>query len=101
VGEYVVGRNQVCAEPLGHHAARLVLPEERYARGDTPLAGRLGHVRRRLDPQAWDSPGHGVLEEVAVVRRDLDDEAFRPQCEPLGHDVDVAAGMVHPRVGVR
>ncbi len=43
---------------------------------------------------------HEVLEEVAVVRRELDHEAVRPEIEAVGDHVDVPARMLDPRVGV-
>src|SRR5207244_7164618 len=43
----------------------------------------------------------GVLEEVAVVAPDLDDEAVAGEAEPLGHLVRVAARVLDPARRVR
>ena len=68
----------------------------------TPLATRrLGDVGGRLDAERPDAAGDGVLQEVAVVARDLDDERVRPEAEPLDRQVDVVACVTDPRVGVR
>ena len=37
-----------------------------------------GDIPCRLDPERWDSPLDEVLQQVAVVTRQLDDEALEP-----------------------
>ncbi len=55
---------------------------------------------RRLDAEHGDALREEVLEEIPVVRRELDDEAVRPEREPLAHLVDVATRVLDPRVRV-
>ena len=45
--------------------------------------------------------GEEVLQEIPVVRRELDDEALRPEREPLAHLLDVRPRVLDPRVRVR
>ncbi len=61
---------------------------------------RLGDVQRRLDPEHRDALREEVLQEISVVRRELDDEAVPPEREPLAHLVDVRARMLDPGVRV-
>jgi hypothetical protein len=42
-----------------------------------------------------------MLEQVAVVARDLGHQAGLGQAEPLGHGVGIPLGVRHPGVGVR
>ena len=81
-----------CAE-LGAEELR----DRRHAAGHRSL----GDVARRLDSQHRDPLRQEVLEEVAVVRGELDDEAVSPS-ESLSRDlIDVAPGVLDPRVRVR
>ena len=50
------------------------------------LRGGLGDVARRLDAQRRDAQLDEVLEQVAVVAGELDDEAVAPEAEAVdGH----------------
>ena len=51
--------------------------------------------------QDADAARQEVLEEVAVVRRELDDEALAAETEPFGDRVDIAPCVLDPGIGVR
>src|SRR5688572_20840859 len=84
VREDVVADDEIGATALlgASFAQRLSeeLPQHRYSQR---LGGGCGTVRR-LDAEARNSGFHEVPEQVTVVRRDLDDEAFRVELQPPG-----------------
>ena len=101
VGEDVVPGHQVRAPvPLGDLAAG-VGAEELYLGTDAAGAGRLGHVRGRLDAEHRDARGLEVLQQITIVAGDLGDQAVAGQAEPTDHRLRVSLRMRHPGVGVR
>ena len=75
VGEDVVGDDQVGPAVLGGDVGLPVSsPRKRTSVGTPLLDRRLGDVGGRLDAEAADAAVAHVLEQVAVVARDLDDE---------------------------
>ena len=100
LGQDVVGHHQVGLAPFAGQPAGQLLAEELGQGGDPSFGGHLGHVAGRLDPEHRDPPGDEVLQQVAVVAGQLDDQALGAQPEPLGGQVGVVAGVAHPGVGV-
>ena len=86
---------------LGRQFAGGVLPKELDDGGDALPDGDLGHVRRRLDAQARDAPGHEVLEQVSVVACELDHLVLRAETKPLDHLLGVDPAVLDPAIGVR
>ena len=82
-------------EPLGELDAE-ELDERRHA----ALLRRDRDVRRRVDPEHRHALRQEVLEQVAVVRGELDDEALGAEAEPVGDHVRVGARVLDPGVGV-
>ena len=74
--------------------------EELDARRDPLAIGDVGHVRRRLDAQHRDPGAAEVLQQVAVVARDLDDQARRAQPELRDHPRR-SGGSARPSCRVR
>ena len=101
LGEHVGPADQVGLLALRRQLARRPLAEERDQGRDALLDGHLRHVGRRLDAEDGDALLHEVLQQVAVVARDLDHEAVLPEAEPLRDHVRVAAHVLDPAVGVR
>ena len=100
LGQDVVAQHEIRAAPLRGQAPAEVGAEELGEGLDAALDRRLRDVQRRLDAEHRDALRQEVLQEVAVVGRDLDDEALGSEPEPIGHLVDVAAGVLDPRVRV-
>ena len=67
----------------------------------TPLARAASAVLAVGSMPSTGTPGHEVLQQIAVVAGDLDHQRFGAEAEPLDHRLGVAAGMLHParRVG--
>ena len=100
LGQDVVAQHEIGAAPLRSQAPAEVGAEELGEGLDAALDRRLRDVQRRLHAEHRDALRQEVLQEVAVVGRDLDDEAPGSEPEPIGHLVGVAAGVLDPRVGV-
>ena len=96
----VVAENEVGLPALLCELASQVRAEELRHRFHPERDGRVRDIQRRLDAEHRDALRQEVLQEVAVVRGDLDHEAVRPEREALGHRVDVAPRVLDPRVGV-
>ncbi len=86
------GPPSVTGEALGRLPA-----EEGHERRHTALLRVLGDIGRRVDAEERDARSDEVLEEVAVVRRELDDEIVLAQREPLTDHLDVVARVLDPR----
>ena len=95
VAEHEVGGAALADEPLGELDAE-ELDERRHA----PLLGRDRDVRRRVDPEHRHALRQEVLEQVAVVRGELDDEALRAEAEPVADHLHVGVRMLDPGSGV-
>ena len=96
VPEHEIGVTALRGEPTPELA-----PKNSVIVSDAARDRGLGDVPRRLDAEHRDALREEVLQEVAVVRGELDDEAVGAEPEPLGHLVDVAARVLDPRVRVR
>ena len=97
----IVGGDQVGVAVLGDDLSRGFGVEECGPRRDAPGASRLGHVGGGLDTEHPLTELDEMLQQVAVVAAELDDEAVRPKIEPRLHRLAVALGVRHParRVG--
>src|SRR6185437_16836122 len=71
-------------------------PEELNLRRDTAGAGRLGHVRGRLDAEHRDAGRPEVLKEIAVVAGYLGDQAVRSKAQTSDHRLRVPLRMRDP-----
>jgi hypothetical protein len=101
LGEHVVGDDQVRRLRFLHELARRLLPEEGDAGRHSALEGCSGDVPGGLDPERRDLPLDEVLEQVAVVARQLDDEALLVQPEPVYDVRHVLRRVLDERVRVR
>jgi hypothetical protein len=77
VREHVVADDQVGGAVLADDVSRGLAAEEADHRRDAALDRGLRDVGGRLDPEHRHALLDEVLEEVAVVRRDLDDPRSR------------------------
>ena len=98
LGEDVVAQDQAGALALVDQALRALATEELDERRHTARLGRLGDVRGRVDPQDLNAGADEVLEEIAVVRGQLDDEVVCAQLEALADHLDVLPRVLHPGV---
>ena len=99
VGKHVVRRREVGpvtrrGEPPGGVAA-----EEGDVCGHPALDGDAGDVGRRLDAEHRHALGDEVLQQVAVVARDLDDLTLGSETEALDHRCDVGLRVPQPTGG--
>ena len=82
LGEDVVADDQVGRPALRDElAAAVSAAEELDERRDAALDRRRGDVGGRLDAEDGNAPRDEVLEEVAVVARELDDAGARAEAE--------------------
>ena len=100
LGEHVVSEDEIGRTALLRHPPAELRAEELRQCLDAARHRGLRHVQRGLDAEHRDAVREKVLEEVAVVRRDLDDEAVMPESQALDHVVRVAARVLDPRIGV-
>ena len=96
VGQHVVAEEEVGADALATRLAGQLGAEELDACRDAAFNRRRRDVRGRLDPEHGDAALDEVLEQVAVVARDLDDLAVGAEAEPLRHIADVGTGVLEP-----
>ncbi len=101
LGEHVVAEHEVGPPPLASQPLGELDSEELDERRDAALLGGTRDVRRRVDPEHGNALRHEVLQQVAVVRGELDDEAVGAELEALTDHVDVDARVLDPRVRVR
>ena len=72
--------------------------EEREQRVDALLARRRHRARRRIDAEHRDAFGRVVLQQVAVVARELDHEASRSEVALENALRDVRGGVLQQRI---
>ena len=99
--EDVVRHDQIRSAPVRDELPGQPRVEEGDDRLYSPLPCRLGHVRRRVDPERRYPALYEMLEEISVVGRQLDYEAARVEPEPLYDGLRIACRVRDPRVGVR
>ena len=75
MGQHVVRVDDVRGAVAGPQIAGQALAEKFAHRADPALRRDLGDVTGRLDAQHWNPSGDVVLQEIAVVARDLKDQA--------------------------
>ena len=100
VGEDVVGDQEVGAAALGGEPIGDLAAEELDHGLDALLARGLGHVGGGLDAQGRDAELDHMLEQVAVVAGELDDEAVGVEAEAVDGRGDRVACVGDPGVRV-
>ena len=100
MGQDVVADQEVGAAPLADEVARGLRPEEADDRRNALLLGDRGHVGCGLDAEHRHAALDEPLEQVAVVRGELDDARVAVEAEALDHLLDVAASVLDPAVRV-
>ncbi len=96
VRQDVVADQQVRTASLGLELFRDVGAEELADRRNALGNGRGRGIRRRLDAEHRKLLLPEVLQQVAVVGRELDDAGVRLQPEPIDHHLDVGPGVGQP-----
>ena len=97
----VVADDQARALALVHEGLSRGAAEEIDERRHAALLGSLRDIGGRVDSQDRNAGADKVLEQVAVVRRELDDEVVRAQGEALADHLHVLPSVLHPGRGVR
>ena len=100
VREHVVADDQVSAAVKRRDLLAAALGQERDLGGYSPLAGHRGDIGGGFDTQATDPAADDLLQEIAVVARDLDDEAVAGRARawrPCRHE---PLSMLHPAGGI-
>ncbi len=110
-GDEIVQLGHLCKHIVRDHEIRPLAPvdelpcQPRVEEIDdclhTSSLRRLDHVGGRVDPECRDPSFDEVLQEVPVVRRQLDDEARLGQAEALRDHVRIASSVRDPRVRIR
>ena len=99
--EDVVGVDDVRADRLVVQPAREPLAEKVHDGAHAVALGDGGDVGGRLDPEHRHPLAAVVLQQIAVVARDLDGEARRAQTARPDHLADQRVGMPQHRLGER
>ena len=97
VGQDVVGGDEVDLPARRRQLARELDAEEALDDLEAERTCRARGARRRLDAVARDAGLLHVAKKVAVVGRDLADQAGAAQAEALAHRLDIGLGMRQPR----
>ena len=95
--ENVVAQDERGALPFSDELPRCLAPKNATSVGTPRSSAASRDVRRRIDPEDRNSGADEVLEEVTVVRGELDDEVVWAEPEPLADHLDVLACMLDPR----
>ena len=90
LGEHVVADHEVGLPPLGGEPLGELDAEELDEGRNAARLGRRRDVRGRVDAEHRDPLRNEMLEQIAVVRGELDDEAVRAEAQPFGDHLDVA-----------
>jgi hypothetical protein len=85
----------------GTWASTLLPAEEGDLRRYTLAERHGGEVGSRLDPQHVHAAATEILQQVAVVARDLDDPGLATQPETADHHRGILFGMAQPGLGIR
>jgi hypothetical protein len=101
VRQHVVAEQEIRPALLGGDRGRGLPAEELDGRRDALGDRGLRDVRCRLDAATRHAARDEVLQQIAVVARDLHDQRLRAELQPPDHRFDVAPGVLHPAVGVR
>ena len=96
VGDHEIRRTVI----VPHRSGELLVEKCRHCRYSA-LAGGGSDIHRRLDAETRYARGDHMLEQVAVVACDLDDERIGSQPEGFSGVVDETLRVLHPAVGVR
>ena len=99
--KHIVAEYQVGVAVLFDNPGRIAAAMKRHIGSDTLVARHLGDIRCRLDPQHAHAGRDEMLQQVAVVAGDFDDQVIFRQFETLAHRLGVATRMFHPGIGVR
>jgi hypothetical protein len=87
--------------PSSTSCCAVARPKNATSVGTPPILGRSRDVRGRIDAEDRDTRADEVLQEVAVVGGEFDDEVVGSESETLADVLDVLAGVLDPRRGVR
>jgi hypothetical protein len=101
LGEDVVAEDEAGALAVVDEPLRAFATEELDQSRHTARLGGLGDVRGRVDSQDLYAGADEVLEEVAVVGGQLDDEVVCSQLQALADHLDVLPRMLDPCRGIR
>ena len=101
VGQDVVADDQIGLPMLFGHLAGGLAAKEPDLGGDAALRGGTGDVGRGFDAEGRHAARDEVLQQVAVVARDLDHAAGAAEAEPTADHLDVAPGVLDPACRVR
>ena len=93
VGHHGVGGTTLVEDPFGQRA-----PEEAGDRVDPDRPGGLGRTGCGIHAEGGNARGHRGAQQVAVVARDLDDEAVVVETERGDQALDMATGVVEEGV---
>jgi len=97
VRQHVIADDEVRGGPLPAQRIGQARAPERDQRLDALGSRRLRDVARGLDAQAGNAPFREVVQEVPVIRSDLDHEAVRAETEPFRNHFHVIARVRQPR----
>ena len=75
--QHIVGNDQIGLPAVGHHLFRSFRAEEGDERLNACLSRRLRHIGSRLDAENRHAEGNEMLQQIAVIAAQFDDEAFR------------------------
>src|SRR5579871_86079 len=101
VRKHVVGGHQVGRFPGSAEPARRLGAEKRDFGGNALVMRHLGDVRRRLDAEHADAALLEILQQIAVVTGDLDDQRSGIEPVAFNHAPGIVAAMVEPELRVR
>ena len=101
VRQDVVADEEIRPMPVGTKPRAALRAEKLDHRRDADRFRSTGDVRRRLDPEHRNAALEEVLEEVAVVARDLDHAGALVEAEPCAHLIGVAARVIDPARRIR
>lgn len=97
MGQYIVAEQEIRLAVLGHDLVGAAAAMKAHRGANALILCHFGDIGRRLDAEHGHALSHEMLQQVAVVARDLHDQTIGPDAEALTHEHAVLAGM-HPNV---
>src|SRR6266436_1408383 len=98
LGKNVVAQEQISLLTARRKLACRLSAEEFHESGDAFLSSNSGNIRRRLNTQHWDPLFDKILQQIAIVARELYCKTVCVDPEACNHLIGIASGMRQPGV---
>src|ERR1700722_12466773 len=100
MGENVIAQHKVSSSPSRDHFFCRICSEEFDKSFDPFFLCRTSHIPGRLDTKNRNPLFHEVLQQIAIIARDLDDKTLLVQAKPSADSLCISPGVIKPTIRV-